>query len=84
MKFYQLQCHYAESCFCDRVELPGNSEPLATEPRWNFKADTRRYAEVHGLEDLVFNRTEKSAMATVTAPCKHRTVQHVRITWKLA
>ena len=82
----KITCNYQTGCFCqfdgDLPKFP-DGEPFSTEPRFNFRKEARTYADKHGLTIVEWNKY-KSALATYPAPCQHRLVQFLRISWGLA
>ena len=82
----KITCGYQTGCFCqfdgDLPTFP-DGEPFRTEPRFNFKKEARVYAAKQGLTIVEWNKY-KSALATYPAPCPHRPVQFLRLSWAMA
>ena len=71
---------YSDGCFCERPNLPA-SLSFSTEPRFLFKKEATKYAEIQGIENLQWNSVDKSVLGTLPFSCNHRPEQAVRLTW---
>jgi hypothetical protein len=75
---------YRSCCFCDKAELqPGNV--FDSEPRFNFAAAVKQYANERGLTKVNINKRSsgRGATAVLTIPCTHRTEQIVGLDWTI-
>ena len=73
---------YMTCCFCDKPKLK-DGKPQSYNPRFEFMAGVKAFAELNSIFELKFSPREKRATGKLNAPCQHRDIQEVRMDWEM-